>query len=93
MVLACVITLLGCFEVEHEAVFEIAEVNRESMCSYRETYPSEQDHVGEGQILMKITGLITGIANVSLLSSSSNLHPNNACLIFFLQHLYKAFNL
>lgn len=65
MVLACVITLLGCFEVEHEAVFEIAEVNRESMCSYRETYPSEQDHVGEGQILMKITGLITGIANVS----------------------------
>lgn len=65
MVLACVITLLGCFEVELEAVFEIAEVNRESMCSYRETYPSEQDHVGEGWILMKITGLITGIANVS----------------------------
>lgn len=93
MVLACVITLLGCFEVEHEAVFEIAEVNRESMCSYRETYPSEQDHVGEGQILMKITGLITGIANVSpselLIQSTSK----QRLLDFFLQHLYKAFNL
>lgn len=37
----------------------------------------------EGWVLMKITGLITGIANVSLLSSSSNLHLNNACFLFF----------
>lgn len=36
-VLVCGITLLGGFEVDPEAVFEIAEVNRGSMCSYRET--------------------------------------------------------
>lgn len=53
--------------------------------------------VGEERgILMKITGLITGIAHVSLLSSSSNPHPKTMLaffLLFFLQHLYKAFNL
>lgn len=37
---------------------------------------SVQDYLGGGsRILMKITGLITGIAYISPLSSSSNLHP------------------